>query len=74
MNNDIFNQMQKGMSGNLNAVFDKFMQQFRGQNPQSIINELVKSGKISQSQLDMAQERAKHISSAFDGMRHKYNF
>lgn len=74
MNNDIFNQMPKGMSGNLNAAFDKFMQQFRGQNPQSIINELVKSGKLSQSQLDMAQERAKQISSAFDSMRHKYNF
>lgn len=74
MNNNIFGQMQSGMSGGLGAAFDRFMQQFRGQNPQDIINGLVKSGKITQSQLDMAQERAKQMQGTFEQMRQKYNF
>lgn len=70
MNNNPFGA---NMSGGLSGMFDRFMQQFRGQNPQSIINELVRSGRISQAQLDTAQEQARRMNDMFASLRSKYN-
>ena len=55
-------------------VFVQFMQSMKGQNPQAILNNLLSSGKISQRQLDVAQQKAKEMSGAFEGFRKMFGF
>ena len=62
-------QMQGGVTG-----FIEFMQSMKGQNPQAILNNLLSSGKISQRQLDIAQQKAKEMSGAFEGFRKMFGF
>ena len=62
-------QMQGGIPG-----FIEFMQSMKGQNPQAILNNLLSSGKISQRQLDIAQQKAKEMSGAFEGFRKMFGF
>lgn len=54
--------------------FLQFMQNMRGQNPNKILNDLVASGKINQQQLNVAQQKAKEMSGAFDGFRKMFGF
>lgn len=54
--------------------FVQFMQSMKGQNPQAILNNLLSSGKISQRQLDVAQQKAKEMSGAFEGFRKMFGF
>ena len=49
--------------------FIEFMQSMKGQNPQAILNNLLSSGKINQNQLNVARQKAKEISGAFEGFR-----
>ena len=72
MANPFFNAMgaqQGGVPG-----FVQFMQSMKGQNPQAILNNLLSSGKISQRQLDIAQQKAKEMSGAFEGFRKMFGF
>ena len=72
MANPCFNAMgaqQGGVPG-----FVQFMQSMKGQNPQAILNNLLSSGKISQRQLDIAQQKAKEMSGAFEGFRKMFGF
>ena len=62
-------QMQGGVPG-----FIEFMQSMKGQNPDQILNSLLSSGKISQRQLDIAQQKAKEMSGAFEGFRKMFGF
>ena len=62
-------QMQGGVPG-----FVQFMHSTKGQNPQAILNNLLSSGKISQRQLDIAQQKAKEMSGAFEGFRKMFGF
>ena len=54
--------------------FVQFMQSMKGQNPDQILNGLLQSGKISQRQLDVAQQKAKEMSGAFEGFRKMFGF
>ena len=72
MPNPLYNEMQKNAPNQLETVFERFMNQFRGQNPTAIINKMVQSGQISQAQLNTAQDRARQLSSMFEGLRGKY--
>ena len=54
--------------------FVQFMQSMKGQNPDQILNGLLQSGKISQRQLDIAQQKAKEMSGAFEGFRKMFGF
>ena len=72
MPNPLFKEMQKSAPNEFENVFDKFMNQFRGQNPTNIINQMVQSGKITQSQLNVVQDRARQLGSMFEGLRGKY--
>ena len=54
--------------------FVQFMQSMKGQNPQAILNNLLSSDKISQRQLDIAQQKAKEMSGAFEGFRKMFGF
>lgn len=74
MPNDLYQQMQ-GQRGNpLEQNFMNFMNQFRGQNPRQIIDSLVSSGKLTQQQLNAAQQRAGQVSDMFGGFKPRFGF
>ena len=73
MPNPLYNEMQKNAPNHLETVFGRFMNQFKGQNPTAIINQMVQSGQISQAQLNVAQDRARQLGSMFEGLRGKFN-
>lgn len=67
--NPFFGVMGGGVRPNMMQQFQQFMQQMKGKDPNAIINEMVSSGKISQEQLNHAQQQAQQMSGMFDGMR-----
>lgn len=74
MPNDLYQQMQ-GQRGNpLEQNFMQFMNQFRGQNPRQIIDSLVSSGKLTQQQLNAAQQRAGQLGDMFGGFKPRFGF
>ena len=72
MANPFFNAM--GAQQGSVPGFVQFMQSMKGQNPHAILNNLLSSGKISQRQLDVAQQKAKEMSGAFEGFRKMFGF
>ena len=62
-------QMQGGV-----PCFIEFMQSMKGQNPNQVLNGLLQSGKINQNQLNVAQQKAKEMSGAFEGFRKMFGF
>ncbi len=58
MSNPLFQALNQNSQGNMMSDFQRFMQQMQGRNPQEEINKLLRSGKISQSQLNQAQQMA----------------
>jgi hypothetical protein len=53
-----------GMGGgpmNMVQQFQRFRQEMQGKNPQEEINKLLQSGKISQQQLNQAQQMAQQF-------------
>lgn len=60
MNNPILNQ------------FNSFMYQIRGQNPTAILDQLVKSGKVSQQQLNQAHQQAKNLEAQLESVRKNF--
>lgn len=67
--NPFFGVMGGGGRPNMMQQFQQFMQQMKGKDPNAIINEMVSSGKISQEQLNHAQQQAQQMSGMFEGMR-----
>ena len=70
MPNPIF-QVLGGVNSQSNMMqqFQQFMNQMKGKDPNAMINELVSSGKLTQSQLDAAQKQAQQMRGMFEGMR-----
>lgn len=69
MNNPFYNGNCGGVPG-----FVQFMNSMKGKNPNEILNNLVSSGKVSQQQLNIAQQRAKQMSGFFDGFKSMFGF
>ncbi len=46
---------------NMMSEFQQFMQQMRGKDPNEEINRLLRSGQISQEQLNQAQQMAQQM-------------
>lgn len=70
MSNPFFNAMGGGSrQPNMMQQFQSFMQQMKGKDPNAIINEMVSSGKLTQEQLNQAQQQAQQMQGMFDGMR-----
>lgn len=65
MGNPLFNMLGGGMPQNpMNKMiqdYKKFRQEMQGKNPQEEINKLLQSGKISQQQLNQAQQMAQQF-------------
>lgn len=69
MGNPFFGGNAGGVPG-----FVQFMNSMKGRNPNEILDGLVKSGKVNQQQLNIAQQRAKQMSGAFDCFRSMFGF
>lgn len=67
--NPFFQAMGGNKQPNMMQQFQSFMQQMKGKDPNAIINEMVSSGKLTQEQLNQAQQQAQQMQGMFDGMR-----
>jgi len=54
--------------------FPQFMQQMRGKNPSEMVQQLVDSGKVSQAQLNQAQQVAKQLEGPMSGFKSMFGF
>ena len=64
MSNPLF-QALGGNQPNPMADFQKFMQKMQGKNPNEEIARLLQSGKVSQAQLNQAQQMAQQFMGMF---------
>lgn len=70
MSNPLFNILNGGNrpgngTGNMLQQFQQFKQRMQGINPQEEVQKLLQSGKISQAQLDKAQQMAQQMQGLF---------
>lgn len=68
MGNPFFNVMGGG-GPSMVQQFQQFMQQMQGKDPNAIINEMVQSGRVSQQQLNQAQQQAQQMQQIFAPLR-----
>lgn len=68
MPNPFFNALG-GKQNSMIQQFQQFMSQMQGKDPNAIINEMVQSGKISQEQLNQAQQQAQQMQGMFAPLR-----
>ncbi len=70
MSNPIFNALGGNTQGNnIISQIKQFKEQMQGVNPQEEINKLLQSGKISQQQLNEAQQMAQQMQSFFNNVQ-----
>ena len=70
MANSIYNALNGGSrQPNMLQQFQQFMNQMQGRDPNQILNELISNGRISQVQLDQAQQRAQQMQQMFEPLR-----
>lgn len=70
MSNPIFNALGRNMpANNIISQIRQFREQMQGVNPQDEINKLLQSGKISQQQLNEAQQMAQQMQSLFNNVQ-----
>lgn len=74
MPNPIFSMMNRNSRPDMMTQFRQFMGQMKGRNPDDMLNQLVSSGKVSQTQLNQVQQQAQQIQSQFDGMKNMFGF
>lgn len=65
MSNPLFQALGGRQQQNVMSQFQQFMQQMQGKNPHQEINRLLQSGKISQQQLNQAQQMAQQFAGMF---------
>ena len=70
MANPLFNILNGGNrpgngTGNMLQQFQQFRQRMQGVNPQEEVQKLLQSGRISQAQLDKAQQMARQMQGLF---------
>lgn len=68
MGNPLFNLLNGGKNngtGNMIQQFQQFKKQMQGVDPQEEVQKLLQSGKISQEQLNKAQQMAQQMQGLF---------
>lgn len=70
MSNPLFQLLGGGRQNNMMSEFQRFMQQMQGKNPNEEIAKMLQSGRISQEQLNRAQQMAQQMQGML-GMFHK---
>ena len=63
--NPIFGMINSGTNNSMIQQFSNFMNVMKGRNPQEEVNALLQSGRISQAQLNQAQQMAQQMSGMF---------
>lgn len=53
---------------NMMQQFQSFMNSMQGRDPKAMLNDLVSSGRVSQEQLNAAQQQAQQLANAFQSM------
>lgn len=53
---------------NMMQQFQNFMQSMQGKDPKAMLNDLVSSGRVSQEQLNAAQQQAQQLANMFQSM------
>lgn len=53
---------------NMMQQFQQFMSQMQGKDPKAMLNDLVSSGRVSQEQLNAAQQQAQQLANVFQSM------
>lgn len=66
MSNPLFKALGGGQQNNMMGQFQQFMQQMQGKDPNEEISKLLQSGRISQQQLNQAQQMAQQFSRMFN--------
>ena len=66
MSNSIFNDLNKNQQNGIEQQFQQFMQFMQGKDPNVMINEIVRSGRITQEQLNFVQHRAQQMQGMFE--------
>ncbi len=54
--------------------FPQFMQQMKGQDPNQLINQMLTSGRVSQEQVNQAQQMAQQMSGQFNQFKSMFGF
>ena len=67
MSNSLFDQYGGMPNRNIIQEFQNFRKSMQGKNPQEEINKLLQSGRISQQQLNQAQQMAQQMRGFFGG-------
>lgn len=65
MSNPLFQALGGNQQPNMMADFQRFMQQMQGRNPHQEIANLLQSGRVSQQQLNQAQQMAQQFMGMF---------
>lgn len=65
MSKNTLYQALENRQPNMMSAFQQFMQQMQGKNPNEEIAKLLQSGKISQQQLNQAQQMAQQFAGMF---------
>ena len=66
MSNPLFKALGGGQQNSMMGQFQHFMQQMQGKDPNEEISKLLQSGRISQQQLNQAQQMAQQFSRMFN--------
>lgn len=66
--NPFFQAMGGNRQPNMIQQFQSFMQQMQGKDPKAMLNDLVSSGRVSQEQLNAAQQQAQQLANVFQSM------
>ncbi len=79
MANPFFNAMRgalgsQGEPMNMMQAFQQFMQQNQGKNPNEFLQNMLSSGKLSQQQLNQAQQMAKQMEGPLSGLKSLFGF
>ena len=65
MPNPLFQTFGGNRKPNMMGDFQRFLQQMQGKNPHEEIAKLLQSGRVSQAQLNQAQQMASQFASQF---------
>lgn len=65
MSNPLFKALGGNQQPNMMGDFQRFMQQMQGRNPHQEIANLLRSGRVSQQQLNQAQQMAQQFMGMF---------
>lgn len=56
------------------SQFPQFMNQMRGKDPNQILQQMMQSGRVSQQQLNQAQQMANQMAGQFEQFKNMFGF